>query len=116
MTQPTRQTWRTRLTGLIAAVAILAIVVGLPATLIALGSGPTPDSMPSLDQIRTALTSPDDGTLALAAVKVIAWAAWLFLTGSIAVEILARVRRVKVPRLPGLHVPRCPRRPRTRPP
>jgi len=107
MTQPTRQTWRTRLTGLIAAVAILAIVVGLPATLIALGSGPTPDSMPSLDQIRTALTSPDDGTLALAAVKVIAWAAWLFLTGSIAVEILARVRRVKVPRLPGLHVPQA---------
>ena len=66
MTQPTRQTWRTRLTGLIAAVAILAIVVGLPATLIALGSTPIPDSTPSLDQIRTALTSPDDGTLALA--------------------------------------------------
>jgi LysM repeat protein len=100
-------TRRTRLTGLMAAVAILAIVVGLPATLASLGSNPIPDSMPTLDQIRTALTSPDDGTLALAAVKVIAWAAWLFMTGSIAAEILARARGVRVPRLPGLHVPQA---------
>ena len=100
-------TRRTRLTGLLAAVAILAIVVGLPTALIALGSAPIPDSVPTLDHVRTALTRPDDGTLALAAVEVIAWAAWLFLSGAIAVEILARVRGVRVPHLPGLRMPQA---------
>ena len=100
-------TLRSRLTGLLAAGAILAIVVGLPATLIALGSDSVPDSVPSPEQIRTALTSPDDGTLALAAVKVIAWTAWAFLTASIAAEILARLRGATVPPLPGLHLPQA---------
>ena len=98
-------TLRTRLTGLIATLAIVAIVVALPVALLAVGANPLPDTWPTLDQIRTALTSPDDGTLALGAVKLIAWAAWLFLTGSIALEILARARGVSAPRLRGLHVP-----------
>jgi len=38
------------------------IVVGLPVTVIALGSNPIPDRMRTLDQIRTALTRPDDGS------------------------------------------------------
>ncbi|HET7477091.1 MAG TPA: hypothetical protein VFJ97_13850 [Dermatophilaceae bacterium] len=100
-------TLRTRLTGLLAALGILAIIVGLPAALIAVGAHPIPDTIPSLVQIRTALTSPDDGTLALSAVEVIAWAAWLFLTGSIALEILARVRGFKAPPLPGLRMPQA---------
>lgn len=100
-------TRRTRLTGLLAAVAILAIIVGLPTGLIALGSGPMPDSVPTLDHIRTALTRPDDGTLALGAVKIIAWAAWLFLSGAITLEILARARGARVPQLPGLRIPQA---------
>lgn len=98
-------TLRTRLTGLIATLAILTIVVALPVTLLAVSSNPVPDTWPTLDQIRNALTSPDDGTLALGAVKLIAWAAWLFFTGSIALEILARARGVKATRLRGLPLP-----------
>ncbi|WP_146202657.1 LysM peptidoglycan-binding domain-containing protein [Branchiibius hedensis] len=48
---------------------------------------------------------PDDGTLALSAIKVIAWAAWAFLTLSIVLEISARVRGVRAPRLPGMRMP-----------
>ncbi|KQU67959.1 LysM peptidoglycan-binding domain-containing protein [Phycicoccus sp. Root101] len=98
-------TLRTRLTGLIAALTIVVIVVALPITLVAVGADPIPDTWPTLDQVRTALTSPDDGTLALGALTVLGWAAWLFLAGSIALEILARARGVRAPRLPGLHVP-----------
>ena len=100
-------TLRTRLTGLVAALTIVAIVIALPITLLAVGANPLPDTWPTLDQVRTALTSPDDGTLALGALTVLGWAAWLFLTGSIALEILARARGVRAPRLPGLHVPQA---------
>jgi LysM repeat protein len=98
-------TLRTRLTGLLATVAILAILVGLPVVLLALGSSPIPQSLPSLQQIRDALFSQDDGTMALSAVKAIAWAVWFFLTGSIALEILSRVRGARPPRLPGMRLP-----------
>ncbi|MFC8501028.1 LysM peptidoglycan-binding domain-containing protein [Pedococcus sp. NPDC057267] len=100
-------TLRTRLTGLIAALAIVAIVIALPITLLAVGGNPLPEAWPSLERVRAALTSPDDGTLALAALKILGWAAWAFLTGSIALEVLARVRGVSVPRLRGLQAPQA---------
>ncbi|WP_270888899.1 LysM peptidoglycan-binding domain-containing protein [Pedococcus sp. 5OH_020] len=98
-------TLRTRLTALIAALTIVAIVIALPITLLAAGANPLPDTWPTLDQVAAALTNPDDGTLALGALKALGWAAWLFLAGSIALEILARARGVRAPRLRGLNVP-----------
>ena len=100
-------TLRTRLTGLAAALTVVGIVVALPVTLLAVGANPLPDVWPTLDQVRTALTSPDDGTLALGAIKVIAWAAWLFLAGAIALEILSRARGVRAPQLRGLGMPQA---------
>ncbi len=96
---------RARLVGLLATLLLLGILIGLPATLLALGANPIPDGLPTLEQIRSAFTTPDDGTLALSAIKVIAWAAWLVLTGSILLEIAARLRGLRAPKLPGLSLP-----------
>ncbi|CCH75953.1 putative membrane protein [Nostocoides japonicum T1-X7] len=100
-------TLRTRFTGLAATLTIVGIVVALPITLVAVGANPLPDVWPTLEQVRTALTSPDDGTLALGAIKVVAWGAWLFLAGAIVLEILSRARGVRAPQLRGLGVPQA---------
>lgn len=94
-----------RLTGLLGLVAIVAIVAGLPVLLLQIGSNPIPGAVPSWDQVVAALTSPDDGTLLLWLVKVAAWASWLFLTFSLIVETIARLRGVRAPRLRGLALP-----------
>ncbi|WP_265443911.1 LysM peptidoglycan-binding domain-containing protein [Flexivirga meconopsidis] len=96
---------RARLAGLFATLLILGIIIGLPLVLLAVGASPAHLSVPTLDGIKTALTNPDDGTLALSAVKVIAWVAWAFLTVSIVLEIFARARGVRAPQLPGLRMP-----------
>ncbi|WP_404352215.1 LysM peptidoglycan-binding domain-containing protein [Phycicoccus jejuensis] len=100
-------TLRTRLSGLLASLTIVAIVVALPLVLLAVGANPIPTTWPSLDQTRAAAMSPDDGTLALGAIKLVAWGAWAFLTGSIVLEVLSRVRGVRVPRVPALAVPQA---------
>ena len=98
-------TLRTRLSGLLAAGALLAIVVGFPLVLLAVGADPIPHSMPSLEMIKSALSSQDDGTLALGFIKVVSWAAWTFLTLSILLELISRVRGIRVPHMPGLRLP-----------
>ena len=98
-------TLRPRLNGLLATGALLAIVAGLPMVLLAIGANPIPHSMPSLETIKSALSSQDDGTLALGFIKVVAWAAWAFLTLSILVELISRVRGIRVPPMPGLRLP-----------
>ena len=96
---------RTRLVGLLATLILIGILIGLPATLLALGANPIPQSLPTLERIRSAFTTPDDGTLAMGAIKVIAWASWITLTGSILLEIGARLRGLRAPRIPGLSLP-----------
>lgn len=98
-------TLRRRLLGLLALLLILGVLVGLPLVLFAVGANPFASGLPSLDAIKTALTSPDDGTLAVGLIKIVAWASWAFLTLSILVEVVARLRGVRAPRLPGLRLP-----------
>lgn len=94
-----------RLIGLISTATILAVVVGLPAVLLAVGN-PLPASLPSLDELRSNLTSADDGALALSVITVVGWVCWLVLTGSVLLEVGARVRgRAQAPQLRGLAVP-----------
>ncbi len=76
MTTPTHPTLGQRLTGLAASVAVLGIVLGLPALFLAIGASPIPDHVPTLDGIKNALLAPDDGTLVLGLFKVIGWVAW----------------------------------------
>jgi nucleoid-associated protein YgaU len=98
-------TLRRRLLGLVALLAILGIIIGLPTVLLAVGANPFSGGLPTFEAIKTALTSPDDGTLAVALIKIVAWASWGFLTLSILLEVLARLRGVRAPRLPGLRLP-----------
>ncbi|HRA35871.1 MAG TPA: LysM peptidoglycan-binding domain-containing protein, partial [Acidimicrobiales bacterium] len=96
---------RARLLGLAATLAILTVLIGIPATLVAIGANPIPNRLPTLDQLTTALTTRDDGTLTLHVLTVAAWLAWAFLTATITLEVAARLRGVTAPRLPGLALP-----------
>ena len=97
---------RARATGALALAALLTFVIGVPLALGALGAGlPTAlPSLPSAGGVWAALSAPDDGTIALGAVVVAAWAAWAFFTLAVAVEVIWRVRGLRAPRLPGLGV------------
>jgi hypothetical protein len=103
----TTPTLRQRLTGLLATVAVLGIIIGLPALFLAIGANPIPDQAPSWESATNALLAPDDGTLILGLFKVIGWAAWAFMTLSLVVETIARLRRVEAPKLPGLGRPQA---------
>ena len=94
-----------RLLGLTATLGIAAVLIGIPATLVAIGANPIPDRAPTLDQVITALTSRDDGTLTLRVFAVAAWIAWAFLAATITLEVSARARGVSAPHLPGLALP-----------
>jgi LysM repeat protein len=98
-------TLRRRLTGMLAAMLLLGILIGLPVILVEVGGNPLPDQLPSLSDVGRALTSPDDGTLAVAAISLIAWMAWLILAGSILIEATSRLRGITTPALPGLRLP-----------
>ena len=107
MTTPTHPTLGQRLTGLAASVAVLGIVLGLPALFLAIGASPIPAHVPTLDGIKNALMAPDDGTLVLGLFKVIGWVAWAFMALSLVVEAIARLRKVQAPQMPGLGRPQA---------
>ena len=92
-------------TGLAASIGLTLIMFGMPALLIAVGPVGLPHVEPSIQGIWQALLRPDDGTLFLTLVKVVGWVAWAILTFSVITEIIARLRHVHVPALPGLAIP-----------
>ena len=93
--------------GLLATATVLAITAGIPTVLVSIGAAPAPAAVPTWEAITAALTTRDDGTLALQALAILAWGAWLFLTGAILLEITARLRGLSTPHLPGLALPQA---------
>ena len=81
---------------------ILLLVVGSRSLLIAIGAAPWEAD---LGELRTLLTSPDDGTLALVVFAVVAWIAWAVMAVSVVVEVVARVRGSPPPRSPASRSP-----------
>ncbi|WP_232547399.1 LysM peptidoglycan-binding domain-containing protein [Propioniciclava soli] len=96
-----------RLLGLAASVALLGLLVGLPAVLLALGWGPTPSG---LDGWWAALTTPDDGRLTILVLKVAAWIVWGLLAVTIITEAIAALQGLEAPKLPGLRWSQVPAR------
>jgi nucleoid-associated protein YgaU len=91
-----------RLKGLAASALLLLLVVGFPLVLVAIGAAPWDAD---LSRLRTLLTSPDDGTLALAVVAVVGWIAWAVMTTSIGLAVHAQLRGLHAPSIPGLAMP-----------
>ncbi|MET9913859.1 hypothetical protein ABZZ74_45230 [Streptomyces sp. NPDC006476] len=87
--------------GLFAFVALAALVAGVPALLLVLGT--LPATVPTLDEARTVLLSPDDdGSGLLTTMTLAAWIAWLWLVVPVLIEIVAVLARRTTPRLPGM--------------
>jgi nucleoid-associated protein YgaU len=99
MTPPTPHQ---RLHGLAAALVILLLLIGTPLVLIAVGARPWDTE---LSELRLLLSGPDDGTLALTVVAVAGWMAWIVVAVSVVVEVVARMRGLPAPSLPGLGLP-----------
>ena len=97
-----RRTPLDRLWGLLSLLILLALLVGVPAALIALRGNPLPDAGLNPGAMYRALTSPDDGSLFLAALTWLAWAGWATFAVSVLVEIPAHVRGLPSPHLPAL--------------
>jgi len=91
---------RTRLVGLAAFLGLIVIAVGVPVVLAIVGP-PLPTRVPSPQQIWAALTSPDDGTAIMYVFAGAVVLAWAYLVVAVLVEIVARLRRLPAPRLPG---------------
>lgn len=91
-----------RLLGLVASLAVVGILAGLPVLLLAIGATPLPGTSPSLTSLTDRLLAPDDGTLVLATLEVVAWTAWAYAAAGLLAELTARLRGVPSPRLPGL--------------
>lgn len=88
---------RDRLSGLGATLLIAAFAIGMPPLLFAIGATPWRES-----NLGAILTSPDDGTLLLLVFAVVAWLVWVLLALLCALEVVAVIRGVPAPRLPGL--------------
>lgn len=101
MTHP-RSRARVLYKGLLSLGGILLILIGIPTALVVLGGNPL-GSLPSNGgDLWWTLTHPDDGTIFIALVTIVAWLVWATLALSLVVEIPAAVRGVPAPKLPGL--------------
>jgi nucleoid-associated protein YgaU len=91
--------------GLLAVIALVAFVIGVPAALRVVAPMTWPQAWPNWQTIVDAVARPDDGSLLLGAITLIAWVAWASFTVSVIAELTASARHLSVPRLPLLGGP-----------
>lgn len=91
--------------GIGALAALLLLLFGVPTALVVLCGNPFPASL-SWSSVRVALFTPDDGSILVGVITVVAWVAWLVFALSVLSELVALVshRRIRV-RLPGMGAP-----------
>ncbi|MDR0990683.1 MAG: hypothetical protein LBL92_04905, partial [Propionibacteriaceae bacterium] len=88
-----------RLRGALAAVALLLIVVAAPVALSFAGQQVGLDELLRWSEVGASLSRPDDGRWAVGFLLFVGWVAWLYLTVSIGVELIAQWRRRPLLRL-----------------
>lgn len=89
-----------RLRGLLATLALIAFMAGVPTVLLAINAVPDVGAF-----AWSRLTAQDDGTLALEVITVVCWAAWAVFTCQLAISIASQARGNRAPRWPGLANP-----------
>lgn len=91
--------------GLAALLALVALLVGIPAALVLLGGHPWPDH-PSWARVGRVLLHRDDGTILFGVVTVIGWIAWLVFALSLVTEVVHLLSGFRIRlRMPGLAGP-----------
>lgn len=91
------------LRGLAALLTLLALIIGIPAALIALGGNPLTTLLDG-DMWQRWITTPDTDTLIMPIITVAGWIAWASFAVSIIAAIPARVRGTPPVKIPGLAV------------
>lgn len=90
--------------GLAALTMLVLLLVGIPALLWQLGGNPLPGSVPSVDDITSALGRQENGDLVLLILSWVGWAGWASFALSVLVEIPAQLRGLHAPRLPAMQL------------
>ena len=90
---------RTVVSGTGALLALIVVIAGVPMWLHTEAGSPVPNSIPDLDQIWTALTRRDDGTLLLHLLKYAAWAGWALFVWGVVADVVTRLRGLPTPSL-----------------
>ncbi|PSK62942.1 hypothetical protein B0E53_05139 [Micromonospora sp. MH33] len=83
--------------------ATLLLLAAVPATLIHLGAGPTPD-VPSTDTLREWIRQPLTGRFLAGLAQAGAWLIWALLAAAVLIRVYTRVTRT-LRWLPTLHLP-----------
>lgn len=91
---------------LLAAVALLALLAGVPAVLAAVVGWPLPGSLPTLSEGTAVLSSPLAASLIVDVLAFVTWVAWAHFTVCVAVELSVAVRGSRSGRMPP--APRVP--------
>ncbi|WP_165969434.1 OmpA family protein, partial [Actinomadura sp. KC06] len=84
---------------------LTAVTAGLPWLFVTLAGSPIPDRIPGREEIFSALSRRDDGTLFLGFLTYVAWAVWLLWITLLLLEVGARLRGRSAPHIPGLDGP-----------
>ena len=107
MSQPTTRSRSSQFVlGVVAALTLAVVIIGVPLLLAGLGGDPLPRHVGSWSSLRDDLLHKDaTGTLFIRLLVIVGWLAWASFALSIVVETVARLRGRAAARLPGLGGP-----------
>ncbi|NDL57033.1 BTAD domain-containing putative transcriptional regulator [Phytoactinopolyspora mesophila] len=90
------------LRGLLALFVLSSMLGAIPYGLWRIGGRPWPSEIPNLDEVTTALTRPDDGSMFISALLIAGWIGWAAFAIAVLVEVPAALRGVRAPKIPAL--------------